>query len=132
MMEDKPIPLRQKLSALGLTIVLAVVLYLVRNRLGADFWPLDSSRVGPNIVASLITWAFVVIAGVLIWPPTRRRIHKFADTKLDSVHKKLDEHLEHTKHQTMLMEEIHHKIHTGKDHPRVIARTKAKEETPNL
>jgi membrane protein YdbS with pleckstrin-like domain len=92
--EDKPIPLWQKLTALAVAIVFIIIIALTWNRLGADFWPLDRSFVGPNIVASIITWACVLIAGVLIWPPTRRRMHRFMDRKLDSIHEKLDTHKE--------------------------------------
>jgi len=30
------------------------------HRLLADFWPLDNSRVGPNLVASVVTAALVI------------------------------------------------------------------------
>ena len=36
------------------------------------------------------------------------------------------EHLQsHARHQTQLVEEMHHLAHTGKEHPRVIARREA-------
>ena len=40
----------------------------------------------PNILASLIQWAVLFLAAVLIWPPTRRRLHRFVDRRLEPVH----------------------------------------------
>jgi hypothetical protein len=46
--------------------------------------------------------------------------------KFIAVHNKLREH----KH---MLEEIHHKVHTGKDHPRVVARlSSGKHPTPGM
>jgi hypothetical protein len=55
----------------------------------------------------------------------------YARAKL-AAHRKAqhDEHVEamaEAKHHTMLAEEMHHKLSTGKDHPRVVARMAAGE-----
>ncbi len=96
-MKDEPTP-RWKIalaSAVAIVVIGAVVIW--RDRIGADFWPLDSSRVAPNLLAGLIQWAIIFLVAVLIWPPWRRRIHRFVDAKLaplhashEELHRKLD------------------------------------------
>jgi hypothetical protein len=117
---EKPTPLWSKVAAGGAILVLVVAALLFRSRLGEDFIPIDGSRVAPNILASVIQLLVVTPFAVLLWPPTRRRLHQFADRKLAALHTKLD-------HNRLLSEEIHHKLHTGKDHPRVVARMAAGE-----
>lgn len=117
-MDDTPAPRWQKLTALAVAAALAAVIVLVWGRLGFDFWPLDRSPIGPNLVASVITWAAAIVVGVLIWPPTRRRLHRFMDRKLVLLHS-------HAAHQTRLVEEMHHLAHTGEPHPRVMERRAA-------
>lgn len=104
--DENSVPTWKKVAAVIVAILLFVVIYLTWNRLGTDFWPLDRSTIGPNIIASVITWAAVLIAAALIWPPTRRRIHRFMDNKLKShlgpIHAKLDAH-------ARSLEELHQK-----------------------
>ena len=92
--EDKPIPRWQKLTAAGVLIAIVAIVVIFRNRISPDFWPIDGGRVSPNILASLIQWAVLFLAAVLIWPPTRRRLHRFVDRKLEPVHA----HLTHLRH----------------------------------
>lgn len=114
-------PLWTKLVATTVGILLIVAIIVFRHRIGADFWPLDSSRVGPNIVASILTWAAIFTATALLYPPWRRRLHRFIDKKfihhLQPVHEKLDIHAEslqglHDKHDQLLAShtEIHRKL----------------------
>ena len=80
----------RKLLALGTIGAVLAAAVIWRSRLAADFWPLDASRVGPNLVASLIQAALVFIAAVLVWPPARRRLERYVKTHADAVHEKLD------------------------------------------
>jgi hypothetical protein len=97
--DDKPIPRYQKVVAGGLIIAIILLLVFEWGRVRADFWPLDSSRVGPNLVASVVQWAIILVVVVLLWPPTRRRIHQFTDKKLRDLHEaeKRDRQLLHKK-----------------------------------
>lgn len=126
-----PPPFWQKVAASVVAIALIVTLVVVTwGRLGGDFWPPDRSFIGPNIVASTLTWAFVVVVTVLIWPPTRRRLQRFIEDKVEkpfrAAHKALHDH--HEQHHAdigalkEMVEELHHKVHTGEPHPRVVAR----------
>jgi hypothetical protein len=92
MADDTPTPLWQKIAALVFVIAWAALIIVWHGRASADLWPLDSSRVGPNLVASFILFSLGTVAAALIWPPTRRRMHQFVDKKLDKVHEKLDRH----------------------------------------
>ena len=87
--DDKPVPTWQKWTALAFVVATFLVVVVFRGRLSADFYPLDASRVAPNILASLIQYAVILIAAALIWPPTRRRLHRFVDAKLAPVHEHL-------------------------------------------
>ena len=83
----------QRWKVIALTIgalVLIAIVVLDWNRIGADFWPPDRSFVGPNLVAAVVQAIIVGVFIVLIWPPARRRIHRFLDRKLDGIHNKLD------------------------------------------
>lgn len=106
---DDERPAWQKWGALLLVLVFVAGVVLGRSRWGADFWPLDRSYVGPNIVASVLTWIVVVIVGVLLWPPTRRRLHAFADRKLATIHVKHGEHAAKLDHLLRRVEALHDK-----------------------
>jgi hypothetical protein len=51
----------------------------------ADFWPLDNSRVGPNLTASIVQWALIAIAVALLYPPARRALERYAQRHVDSI-----------------------------------------------
>ena len=75
--------------AFGSVITITLVLLLsdwFAQRLMADFWPLDSSRVGPNLVASAVQWVIVVIVASFVYPPLR----KWIENELQKLHDKLD------------------------------------------
>lgn len=80
---------RQLLALAGL-VVCGLLVYVFRDRLSADFWPLDRSFVGPNLLASGVQYVAVGLIAVLVYPPLRRRVskiaHKFVDDKLAPVH----------------------------------------------
>ena len=71
---------------------------------------LFGTGIGTNLGAALIG----VLAGVA-WSKTRY-------WPLNLIHAKLDQGLAHHKHAERMVEEIHHKMHTGTDHPRVAKR----------
>jgi hypothetical protein len=73
---------------------------------------LFGAGIGTNIGASII-WGF--LAGLL---------GVFVGRKLKAVWAHLRSH---TEHQSRMIEEIHHLAHTGRKHPRVVAREKAGE-----
>jgi hypothetical protein len=87
--EDKPVPLWQKVAGVVFVIVWAAIVTLWHARALDDFYPLDASRVAPNLVASFILFSLGTIAGAVLWPPTRHAIHRFADRKLAPVHEHL-------------------------------------------
>jgi hypothetical protein len=103
--EDKT-PTWQKVVAVLYVLALIAEVVIFRSRLGADFIPFDASRLAPNILASIIIVEVVTPFGALLWPPTRRRIHRFADRKLDAIHKKLDEHKAHHDAHASAFDEI--------------------------
>jgi len=76
----------REISAAAVLIAVAVAVVVFRRRLGPDFLPPDDSRVGPNLIASVITWAVLLVVGVLLWPPTRRALHRALDAKLAVLH----------------------------------------------
>lgn len=67
----------QKVAALLYVVVSAGMLVAFRSRLHADLWPVDDSRVAPNILATCVQIALATPVVVLLWPPTRRRVHRF-------------------------------------------------------
>jgi hypothetical protein len=123
-MEEKPIPLWQKLVA-GLVIVILVILVIVfQSHIGPDFFPLDHSNVGPNLLANIIQWAILFVAAVFLYPPWRHRLHRFVDGKLQGIHDKLgalhgkvdrlherhDEHAAHLDALSQRIEDLHDKF----------------------
>jgi len=89
---DGPTPRWQKIVASGLAVATATTVGFGWSRIGPDLWPPDRSFVGPNLVAAAVQWAVLFVIAVLVWPPTRRRIHRFADRKLGEIHTRLDAH----------------------------------------
>ena len=95
-----------KWKVLGALVLVAGIIYFIGwhwNRFLADFWGLDDSRVGPNLVASFVVWALILIATVFLYPPWRRAVARFATLHVQSIkdhitseqtklHAKLDRH----------------------------------------
>lgn len=107
----------KRATAVIACLAVACAVLIWHARLGPDFWPPDRSFVGPNLVAALVQSTIILIAAVLLWPPTRRRIHAFADRKLDGLHSKIDalhdRHDQHTDHLDRIgksIRELHDKI----------------------
>ena len=82
---------------LAAAMVVALVLLGIfwHARLTADFWPPDRSAVGPNLVASVIQWALVLIVASLVYPPLRKAIDRWATAKFHSAHDALHSKLDH-------------------------------------
>lgn len=88
-MEENSMPLWQKILGTAFLIIWTVVVFFWHGRLSGDFWPPDRSLVGPNLVASFILYSLGIIVAALLWPPTRRRMHRFVDRKLAPIHEHL-------------------------------------------
>ena len=96
-------PLWQKVTAAGYVVVVAVCLWVFRDRLSADFWPFDNARVAPNILATIVQIVAYTPLAVLVWPPTRKRIHRYLTRhtaplheEFAEVHRKLDHVIRHS------------------------------------
>lgn len=83
---EKPIPLWQKIAGVAFALLWLVIVVLWHGRAGADFYPLDASRIAPNLLASFIIFSVGLIAGALLWPPFRRRMHRAMNRKLAPIH----------------------------------------------
>jgi hypothetical protein len=97
MKDENKTPTWQKIVAGILVVIVAFALIFGWSRIGPDAWPPDRSFVGPNLVAAIVQWMIIFVVGVLVWPPTRRRMHRFVDRKIAPLHVKLDAH--ETMHQ---------------------------------
>jgi cyanate permease len=113
--EEKPIPVWQKLAALVVAALVIACVVVFRGHLGADFVPLDASRVGPNLIASMIVWAILFVLAVLLWPPTRRRMHRFIDAKIAPLHARHDEHVKHLERLGRSLAALHEKLDKPQD-----------------
>lgn len=78
------------------------------DRFLQDFWPVDASRVAPNIVASLVQYAILLVAAYLLYPPFRRAVDrwlrghtsslkKHISDEHDAIHEKLDHMIKHSR-----------------------------------
>lgn len=68
--------MRSKFLIFGVLVLLYVVAAVIFNsRIGADFWPPDNSRIGPNLVANVVWILPAFTAGLLtgrhMWRKTR-------------------------------------------------------------
>ena len=60
-------------------------------RLEQDFWPLDASRIAPNVMATVVQWVILAIVMAIVYPPFRR----WVESEIDHVHQKLDHVIKH-------------------------------------
>ena len=97
--------------AIALFALTAVSVVLWHNRLGQDFWPIDAGRVSPNLLASLIQWAIILIAASLLYPPFRRAVDKWLRVHLHEHRQAMDDHL------ADLHKKLDHIIHHSTDIP---------------
>jgi TRAP-type uncharacterized transport system fused permease subunit len=105
---------------LAVIAVIAILYYMIFHwsRFVADFYPFDASRISPNLVASVVQYAVLLVAAYLLYPPFKRAVDAFATKHVDSIknhvsaeHKKLHDRLDrHTA-------KIDHIILNSKDIP---------------
>jgi len=109
------IPPYQKRIALVALLLNVGLIVLFHSRLSADFWPPDSARIAPNIVASIVQAEVVLIVAALLWPPTRKKIHAFVDGKADSIKAHVTAHHAHASAE---FDALHEKLdHVIANHP---------------
>lgn len=105
----------KRAAAFLLLLVCATIAAVAfRDRLSADFWPMDSSRVGPNLVAALVQWVIVVLVASFLYPPLRGWIRAEIDRlhdKLDARHAEILETLRLHHHEAMTKADEHHQAH---------------------
>lgn len=77
----------------------------------AFFWPEVRGNVLAIVPCALAGWVW---SKTHYWP-------------LNLIHAKLDETLSRHRHAQLMLEEMHHLMHTGEEHPRVKARRAAGE-----
>ena len=88
----------KKWYGLGALVLVILAVVFFHGRLNADFWPLDSSRVGPNLVASVVQWALIALVAYLVYPPVRKWIDTEMKKGRAEMHAKLDESIKLSKH----------------------------------
>ncbi|HEV2426683.1 MAG TPA: hypothetical protein VGS61_00515 [Acidimicrobiales bacterium] len=105
--------------AAGLVVVDVLAAFIFpwwRHRMVADFWPLDTSRIAPKIIATLVQAVIGMIFIAVFWPPLRRSISRLLEEgghranaelhrKLAEVHARLDDVMTH-----------HGEVHSKLDH----------------
>jgi hypothetical protein len=82
-------------------VVTAIWPVQVWHRVYPDFWPLDASRVGPNLVASVVQWLLIALVAVVVYPPLRafvRRQWTDLHGKVDHLAANHDETIRHLGH----------------------------------
>ena len=99
----------------GLLALVLVILSVVfwHGRFSADFWPLDASRVGPNLVASVIQWATIALVVYLAYPPIRKAIDAAVKKHTAELHEKLDHNARLLKHVIEHHPDIPNEDHNG-------------------
>lgn len=121
---ETPVPLWQRAAAVVYVVVIVLAAISFRDRLHADFWPVDGSRVAPNILATVLQILAATPFVVLLWPPTRRRIHRFVSRHTAPLHARLAaaearaEHL-HVEHLAAHTETQRRLDHIIKNHPAI-------------
>ena len=98
-------------AVLILGVIASVVLW--HNRFSADFWPLDASRVGPNLVASVIQATIVFLAAVLLYPPFRRAMEEIAERANAELHEKIERNAKLMRHVIKHSPDIPNHDHNG-------------------
>jgi hypothetical protein len=95
--------------ALAACLLVGIVFWVIFgwHRFLDDFWPIDASRIAPNIVAGAVQWAIILIAAALLYPPIRRAIDAYVtghvqslkahvSAEHDALHEKLDHLIRHS------------------------------------
>lgn len=95
---------------IALAGLLAALYFVVFHwgRFLQDFYPLDASRIAPNIIASICQYVVLGVGAYLLYPPVRRAVDRYIGGHVDSikahvsaehalVHAKMDHIIKHTK-----------------------------------
>ena len=78
------------------------------SRFLEDFWPLDASRISPNISASLVQYVLLAVLAYLLYPPFKRAVNAWSKKHVDALkehisaehdalHDKVDHMIKHIK-----------------------------------
>lgn len=105
-----------------LDVVAAIIFPWWRARMSADFWPIDSSRIAPKMVGTLVQAILGMIFIAIFWPPLRRRIAALLEESShranSELHHKLAEAHERIDHMLNHHIELHEKLdHIIRHHP---------------
>lgn len=94
------------------------------DRFLADFWPLDASRVAPNVLAALVQWTILGFLAYLVYPPFHRAVERYTQRHVDDLkahvtaeHAKLHERIDHTHAR---LDALHNRL-DGLEEPPIIA-----------
>ena len=78
------------------------------GRFVEDFYPLDASRVAPNIIASVVQYILLGIAAYLLYPPLKRAVDAYTRRPLDE----LKDHVTQLHAETQAhAEDLHKTLH---------------------
>ncbi len=70
------------------------------HRILADFWPLDASRIAPNIVASAAQYVGIAAVAYAVWPHLRHAVNAWLkghhQSGVAELHAKLDHIIQHS------------------------------------
>lgn len=72
------------------------------RRIAEDFWPIDKSRVAPNILASTVQWIVVGLIATFLYRPIKRWIN----AELDHVNAKIDHAIQENPNTTPLPDHL--------------------------
>ncbi|MGH9021018.1 MAG: hypothetical protein ACRDV0_08390 [Acidimicrobiales bacterium] len=130
-MEGDPGRRRAQLALAGVAVALVVADVVAafifpwwRARMVADFWPLDTSRIAPKIIATLVQAVIAIIFVAVFWPPLRRRISALLEESghraNEDMHRRLAEVHERMNHLMSHHGDLHAKLdHIIRHHPDV-------------
>ena len=109
----------KKLLAATLAVAVIGCIVVFWSRFTADFWPPDRSYVGPNLVASVVQWAIIFLAAVLLYPPFRRAVDRYVTRQTEDL--KAHVTAEHAKLHARLhaLEDSHIELHRKLDELKV-------------
>ncbi len=119
MSENSSRPHKVTLGLLLAVTAYAVVEFILSTwfhaRVIHDFWPVDRSYIGPNIVATIVTYIFIALVLTLLYPPFRKMMRRVitghkdemkahAEAGWKEIHDKLDAH--HEEHMKALHPDV--------------------------
>jgi hypothetical protein len=122
--------------ALAIIWLLAIIAAIVgcfydswwRDRLISDMWPLDTSHISPNLLATVIQYALIFITVALFYPPFRKwlatEFHKASEERKRHHQEHLEtltaHHAEKMESDRLLHAKLDHVITSSKGIPNFI------------